>query len=145
MFSIWVLRVMLLEKLESDIQLVISDVHENVKHDSRAKDQEVFCKLKRQFSLLYKIWSLDNKQEDVACDLLSKAKDGFWSFQTDYKRNGGRYPSLAIQERVAKNTLNSQMVGASRRAYLGILQLGSVGIVPNSAGKIFFGGCCGVS
>jgi hypothetical protein len=25
------------------------------------------------------------------------------------------------------------------------LQLGSVGIVPNSAGKIFFGGCCGVS
>jgi hypothetical protein len=31
MFSIWVLRVMLLEKLESDIPFQISDVHENVK------------------------------------------------------------------------------------------------------------------
>lgn len=45
------------------------------------KTWEIFCKLKRQISLLYKIWSLDNKQEDVACDLLSKAKDGFRSFQ----------------------------------------------------------------
>jgi hypothetical protein len=48
-----------------------------LKHDGRAKDQQVFCKLNRQISLLYKILSLDNKQEDVACDLLSKAKDGF--------------------------------------------------------------------
>ena len=51
MFSIWVLRVMLLETLESDIQLQISDVNENVKHDGRAKDLKVFCKLKRQISL----------------------------------------------------------------------------------------------